>query len=160
MFTTETTKSLMRLIFQMMSKTATDDPNENYDFLVNTFINIVNKHAPLKKKFIRGNQAHFMTRNLKKEIYTRSRFRNKFCKSTTKENEKLYKKQRNKCVPLRMKCIKEYFHNITDNNIVTNKFFLIFIRPFLINKSSLNSCEIMLRKENNYWHQRNSTSSK
>ena len=130
----------------MMSKTATDDPNENYDFLVNTFIDIVNKHAPLKKKFIRGNQAPFMTRNLKKEIYTRSRFRNKFCKSTTKENEKLYKKQRNKCVPLRMKCIKEYFHNITDNNIVTNKFFWIFIRPFLINKSSLNSCEIMLRK--------------
>ena len=93
----------------------TDDPNENYDFLTNTFINIVNKHASLKKKFIRGNQALFMTRNLRKDIYTRSKFRNKFCKNPTKENEKL--KQINKCVALRRKCIREYFHNIADNNI-------------------------------------------
>ena len=69
----------------------TDDPNENYDFLTNAFINIVNKYAPLKKKIIRGNQAAFMTRNLRKEICTRSRFRNKCCKNPTKENEKLYK---------------------------------------------------------------------
>ena len=41
----------------------------------------------MKKKFIRGNQAPFMTRNLRKEIYTRSRFRNKFCKDPAKENE-------------------------------------------------------------------------
>ena len=60
----------------------------------------------------------------------------------------LYKKQRNKCVALRRKCIKEYFHNITGNNIVTNKNFWNFIRPLLVNKGSLNSCKIMLRKEN------------
>ena len=30
----------------------TDDPYENYDFLTNTLINIVNRHAPLKKTFI------------------------------------------------------------------------------------------------------------
>ena len=47
----------------------TDYPNENYDFLTNTFINIVKKYAPLKKKFIRRNQASFMTRNLRKEVY-------------------------------------------------------------------------------------------
>ena len=88
-----------------------------------------------------------MTRNLRKEIYTRSRFRNKFCKNPTKENEKLYKKQRNKCVALRRKCIKEYFHNISNKNTVTNKNFWNFIRPFLVNKGLLNSSEIMLRKE-------------
>ena len=88
-----------------------------------------------------------MTRNLRKEIYTRSRFRNKFCKNPTKENEKLYKKQRIKCVALWRKCIKEYFHNISNNNIVTNKFFWNFIRSFLVNKGSLNSSETMSRKE-------------
>ena len=99
-------------------------------------------YSPLKKKFIRGNQAPFITRNLRKEIYTRRRFRNKFCKSPTKENEKLHKKQKNKCVALRRNCIKEYFHSITKNNIVTNKKCWNFMRPFLINKGSLNSCEI------------------
>ena len=83
-----------------------------------------------------------MTRNFRKEVYTRSRFRNKFCKKP-KENEKIHKKQRNKCVALRRKCIKEYFHNINNNNIVTNNNFWNFIRPFLVNKGSLNSSEIM-----------------
>ena len=43
--------------------------------------------------------------------------------------------------------VKEYFHNISKNNIVTNENFWNFWRPFLVNKGSLNSCEIMLRKE-------------
>ena len=33
-------------------------------------------------------------------------------------------------------------------NIVTNKSFWNFIKPFLIKKGSLNSCEVMIRKEN------------
>ena len=123
-----------------------DKPNDNYDILTNTFINVVDKHTTLKKKFISGNQAPFMTRNLRKEIYTRNRFRNKFCKNPTIEDEKPFKKRRNKCVALGRKCIKEYFHNITGNSIVTNKNFWNFIRLFFINKGSLNSCEIMLRK--------------
>ena len=44
---------------------------------------------------MRGNKV-FMTGNLRKEIYTKSRLRNKFCKNPTQENEKLYKKQRSK----------------------------------------------------------------
>ena len=71
----------------------------------------------------------------------------KIYKIPTKENEKLYKKQSNKCVSLRRKCIKQYFHKISNNNIDTNKNFWNFIRPFLVNKGLLNSSEIMLRKE-------------
>ena len=95
---------------------------------------------------MKGNQAPFMTRNLWKEIYTRTSFRNRFCENRTKENEKLYKKQRNKCVALRRKCIEKYFHNITNTNIVTNKNLWNFIRPFLVNKGFLNSSEITPKK--------------
>ena len=38
--------------------------------------------------------------------------------------------------------VKEYFHRIAPNENFWN-----FWRPFLVNKGSLNSCEIMLRKE-------------
>ena len=44
----------------------TDNPNENRDFLTNTFFKIVN-NAPLKKKLIKGNQGPFMTTSLWKE---------------------------------------------------------------------------------------------
>ena len=43
-----------------------------------------------------------MTRNIRKEIYTRSRFRNKFFKNPTQENENLYKNQnKTNVLPLR-----------------------------------------------------------
>ena len=35
----------------------TDDPNENYRFITDTFIKIVERHAPFKKILVRGNQA-------------------------------------------------------------------------------------------------------
>ena len=74
-----------------------DNPNENYELITKVFSNIVEKHAPLKKKFLKGNQALLMTKEFHKTIYNRSRLRNKFCKIPSEEKEKLYKKQRNKC---------------------------------------------------------------
>ena len=77
-----------------------------------------------------------MIRNLRIEIYTRNGFRNKLRQNRTKQNEKLYKKQRNKCVALKRKCIKEFFPNIADNNIGVNKRFWNLKRSFLVNKGS------------------------
>ena len=47
----------------------TDDPNESYSALTNTFSLIVEK---LKKKIVRGNYAPFITKDLRKAFYTRS----------------------------------------------------------------------------------------
>ena len=84
---------------------STDDPNENYLFINDTFIKFVERHAPLKKRFVRGNQVPLMNKELSKAIYTRSRLRNNFCKNLTKENETKNKMQRNKCVSLRRKSV-------------------------------------------------------
>ena len=112
-----------------------EDPNRNYDNLVDTFIEIVDKHAPLKTKFLRGNEAPFMNKELRKAIYTRSRLKNKWNKNPTFENRAKYKKQRNKCVSLRKKAIKTHFHNITQNGVVENKDFWNAVKPFITNKS-------------------------
>ena len=78
--------------------------NQCYDSLTNSFLEVVNRHAPLKKKTIRGNHASFVDKELRKAIYTRSRLRNKMCHNP--ENINAYKKQRNKCVSLQRQCIK------------------------------------------------------
>ena len=44
------------------------DPNQNYQSLTKTFLTFVNKHAPLKKRIVRGNQAHFMTKEFQKKF--------------------------------------------------------------------------------------------
>ena len=119
-------------------------PNENYQHLTENFISVVEKHAPLKKKIIRGNQAPFVNRELRKAIYTRSRLRNKYWKNPTSENELRYKQQRNKCVSLRKKSMKLYLNKSAADGIVTNKSFWKFIKPFLKNKSCHAQNDIML----------------
>ena len=85
-----------------------------------------------------------MTKEFRKAIYNRSRLRNKFCKIPSEENEKLYKKQRNRCVAIRKKSIRNYFNKIANGNIVTNRNFWKIIKPFLSNKGHLENVDIML----------------
>ena len=70
--------------------------------------------------------------------------RNKFWEDLSKENEFLFKTQRNKCVLLRRKSIKSYFRDVTKKGLVTNKSFLNFNKPFLTNKSCHTQNDIML----------------
>ena len=61
------------------------DPNQNYQSLLKTFLTIVSKHAPLKRKIMRGNLTPFMTKEFQKAIYTRSRLKNKMNKNPTEK---------------------------------------------------------------------------
>ena len=95
-------------------------------------------------KIQRGNHASFISKEMRKAIYARSRLKNKFCKNSFEENERKYKRQRNLCVSLRRTSIKQYFSNITSKGIVTNKEFWKTIRPFLANKGGLENSDIIL----------------
>ena len=44
-------------------------------------VNVLNRHAPRKKKYVRENQMPLFTKELSKEIMTRSRLRNKYLKN-------------------------------------------------------------------------------
>ena len=39
---------------------------------------VLNKHAPIKEKIVRGNEAHFMTKELSKTIIKRSKLKNRY----------------------------------------------------------------------------------
>ena len=68
------------------------------DEYVSLLMGILDKHAPLKTKYIRANDQPFMTKELRKEHMKRSRLRNKYLKNRTETNKLAYKKQRNLCV--------------------------------------------------------------
>ena len=121
-----------------------NDPNQNYNLLTDKFLGIVNKHAPLKKKFVRGNNAPFMNREFQKEIYVRSRLRNKYWVEPTTENKVAYQKQRNKCVKIRRKSIKRYMDKVSEKGIETNKSFWNFVKPFMTNKGMVASNDLTL----------------
>ena len=127
----------------------TDDPEKNYENLVNVFSSIIEKHAPLKQQILRGNEAPFMTKELRKEIYTRSRFKNKYNKNPTDENKARFKKQRNKCVNLRKKAIKKHFKKVTESGIISNKNFWETVKPFISNKSGISNGDIVIVENDN-----------
>ena len=72
-----------------------DINNMEYQHFLNIFIEVLNKHAPMKQKYLRANQGRFLAKNLHKAIMKRSRLRNKFLSDRTEMSRKEYKKQRN-----------------------------------------------------------------
>ena len=120
------------------------DSDKSSDHLTKTFRDLVEKHAPIKTKFLRGNNAPFMNPELKKGIYTRTRLKNRLNEHPSKENEIAFKKQRNRCVALRKKAIKNHFKKVTSDGLMSNKAFWDLVKPFLSNKGGMTGNEISL----------------
>ena len=75
----------------------------NYQEFDKTFIDILNKHVPMKKKLVRPNKAPCMTKALRKAIMRRSKLETKYFKLKTNDTLKAYKKQKNYCSRLHKK---------------------------------------------------------
>ena len=58
------------------------------------FLNVLQRHAPLKTKVVRANHAPYMNRTLRKAIMKRSELERKYLKNRTNENRIRYKKQK------------------------------------------------------------------
>ena len=98
---------------------------------------IMNKHAPLKTKFIRGNNQAHVSKELRKEIMTRSRLKNKYNKSKSEEDLNAYKRQRNHIVSLNRKQKKLFFKNLSFQKRNNSKDFWNYCKPYFSNKATL-----------------------
>ena len=85
-----------------------NDTNMIYEEFENAYLNVLNKHAPIKTKLVRANEAPFMDKELKKSIMTRSRLRNRYLKLPSQKNKLAYKIQRNVCTKLLRKRKRTY----------------------------------------------------
>ena len=81
---------------------------ENYGIFNDIVNQLLDKHAPLKKKHVRANDGPFMNKTLRKAIMRRSHLRKKYNENKNDSNLKLYKKQRNQCVKLLRKVKMSY----------------------------------------------------
>ena len=86
---------------------------------VSLLTDTINRHAPIKLRYVRANDQPFMTKELRKEHMKRSRLRNKYLKDKNDDNTEAYKRQRNKCVSLLKKTT--YFGNLNPSAICDNK---------------------------------------
>ena len=100
-----------------------DFNNIDYDNFIKTFLTALDKHAPIKEKYLRVNHANFVTIQLRKAIMRRSKLRNDFLKDRNDTSQSAYRKQRNLCVTLLQKAKRQYFSNLDPKLITDNKKF-------------------------------------
>ena len=72
-----------------------------------------------------------MNKTLQKEIMKRSRLRNIFLKTKTEADKRAYNKQRNHCVSLTRKTIKDYYSNLDEKCVIDNKKFWKTVTVFI-----------------------------
>ena len=62
------------------------DTSENYENFVQKLLKVVNHHAPLKSKSVRGNYVSFMNKYWRKLIYERTRVKSIKNKKRSRDN--------------------------------------------------------------------------
>ena len=76
----------------------------------------------------------FFTKELSKEIMTKSRLPNKYLKNRNEENRTIYVRQRNYGVSLLQKSKKKYYENLDERNLIDNKLFWKTTKPSFSDK--------------------------
>ena len=116
----------------------------DYDTFKAIFMEVLNLHAPMKKKYIRGNNAPFMNKTLSHAFMHRSKLKNKMNKNPTETNKKLYNKQRNFCVSLLRREKKKYYNNLDLTIFNDNRKFWQRVKPLFSDKQKSFQRDIIL----------------
>ena len=122
-----------------------DQQNISFKILKGSVNITLDKHAPLKKRYVRANQSPFMNKKLSKEITKRSCLRNKFLNTKSDIDRKAYNKQRNYVVSLLRNEKKNFYSNLDTKVVIDNRTFWKTVKPLLsekeTKKSKINSVE-------------------
>ena len=121
---------------------------DNYATFEEIFLEILDKHAPLKKKILRANDKPYMTKTLRKAIMRRSALQNRFYRDRSPETEKAFKTQRNYTKRLLNKEKKRYFSNLNMNNYTDNKRFWNTVKPLFSNYNGGSQKITLIEDEN------------
>ena len=113
---------------------------------VTLFRSVVERHAPIKMKTIRGNNKPFMNSELSNAIKQKSKLRNKHNKLRSRESYLNWQNSKKRCKKLTLKAEKEHFDKILAKGIMTNKDFWNKLKPALTEKNPTMNTNIILQE--------------
>ena len=120
----------------------------NYTEYEKRFVEVVNTHAPIKKRLVRANEVPYMTKALRKAIANRSRLEHQYYKYKTAESLKMYKQQKNFCSRLYKKERKKYYENLDVKKVTDSKKFWKTVKPFLSDKNAMKTDIVLVEGDN------------
>ena len=118
-----------------------------FDRFITALDKAIQRHVPIKKRFLRANEAPFINKKINKEIMKRSRLGNRFLNAKGDIDRKAYNKQRNLCVNLIRGKKKNFFSNINTNDIIDNKTFWKTVKSFFTDKIKTKSKITLIEKK-------------
>ena len=99
------------------------------------------------QKYVKANSFGFMIKDLRKEIMQRSTLQNIFLQERADEEKALYNKQKDLCLSLLRKTMRNYFRQLNTNTVSDSRTFWKTVSP-LFSEKAFHSESIAL-KENN-----------
>ena len=127
-------KNFNKKAFQRELRETTNDIN-NFDKFDNHYLSILEKHAPMKVKTLRSNEAPYMSKALRKAMMKRTELATKYHKSNSEHDYLNFRKHRNYVNRLYKRERKFYFNNLKKNDIEDTKRFWKTVKPLLSDKS-------------------------
>ena len=115
----------------------------SYENFETVFLEVLEIHAPLKKKYIRENEVPYMTNALKKAIMKRSKLESRFYRTKSELDKIEYKKQKNYVSRLYKREVKRFYQRLDTKQLIDNKTFWKNVKPLFSDKS-VNSHKITL----------------
>ena len=110
---------------------SSDSDITNFKDLPYILQSVLDKHAPLKKRYVRASQQNFMNQELNQAIMVRSKLRNKYLKFKSE----IYKQRYNKLINHRVKLLhlkkQKYYESLDISKITDNKTFLEDNKSFI-----------------------------
>ena len=119
---------------------------EDYSTFEKLFMTVLNRHAPLKTKMIRGNHAPFMNKQVRKSIMKRNQLYTKWTKSGKEEDKTSFKRQKILVRKQVKNAKKEFYQNLSNTDLLDNKKFWKLIKSSFTDKVILKQ-KINLMKE-------------
>ena len=99
--------------------------DDHYNNFVISCKNVLDKIAPWKKKYVRGNHSPFMNKTRSKAIMAKKKLWNTFLKNRSEEKKKRYNTQRNYCVSLSRTSKRDYYNNLNEKKIRKDHFWKV-----------------------------------
>ena len=110
-----------------------DDVDDAYWMCSTLLQEIVNEHAPIKQKTIKGNHLPYMNGELRRAINVKRMLKRKFTKCNSNMNWDKYRKQRNIVTKLLKKSLQQYMHKKC-NEAVNGGDFWKTVKPLISNR--------------------------
>lgn len=123
-----------------------DDVDDLWDRWAKLYNEVLDKHAPLKKKRVRGDQLPWITPKLQHEISRRNRLFKLHARNPTEASWEAYRKQRNRVTLLKRNGMKAFCMD-TSNNSKHHGEFWTKMKPLLPNKGKKQSKIILVEAD-------------